>query len=210
MRQISIEGQNNGIKANKRNISRRVKSGILATGMMIGGVVIGTANEAKAEIIVPGEMLSQKGSVLDQLEKGVASGKAETTVGLGSIEKEKKPEEIIAENIVSFLKAETPHTDEEIKSELFTGPKPEKIVDLGLISYGSYIQGRFLGYLKTEDKENLLLFIGLKNRKQDRFVTALRLPLYLYEDKAVPHDFLFYKYGGRDLTRGCLNNHNYT
>ena len=202
MRQIRIEGQNNGIKDNKSHISRRVKSGILAAGMIMGGAGIGAVNEARAEIIMPGEMLSQKRSALGQIDNSAVNEKSETTTGLGVTENDKKPEQIVAEDIVGYLNSETPHTDEEIKYGLFIGPKPEKIVDLGLIKYGDKLQGRFLGYLETDDKENLLLFIGLKDRKQDRFVTALRLALYVYENENLTHGFRLFEFGGLNITSG--------
>ena len=168
-----------------------------AAAAVFSGLIPGSAVASESAIVIEGEMPSQKGSVLDQLENSVASGKTEAIVGLGTVENEKRPEQIVAGEIVGYLNSETPNTDEEIKSEVFN-VSWKKDFDLGLNVNGD-IQGRFLGYLETDDKENLLLFIGLKDRKQNRFVTALRLPLYLYEDKSIPHYFLFDKYWGSDL-----------
>lgn len=193
-----IEGQNNGITDNKSDISRRVKSGFLAAGMIMGGVGIVTVNEARAEIRIQGEMPSQKGSVLDQIENRVANNGVETTADLGIIENEKRPEQITVEDIVGYFNSEKPHTEEAIKSSLFSSPG-EEIIDLGLLNSSDTIQGRFLGYQETEDKENLLLFVGLKDKKQNRFVVPLRLALYLYENENVPHGFIFYKKQVRDL-----------
>lgn len=151
---------------------------------MLSGSVAASAEVPKRAIVIKGEMPSQKGDILDQLDKSSVSEEIKTTPDLGTIENEKKPEQIIAENVVSFLKAETPHTDEEIKSRLII-LSTEKTDDIGVANLDG-IQGSLLGFLETEDKENLLMFLGTKDINKERFVTVVRAPLYAILNSSNP------------------------
>ena len=98
-------------------------------------------------------------------------------------ETEKTQIEIISENAFDYLNFQSPHTDEEICSELMV-LSPEKTSDLGLIHFRE-VQGRFLGYLETKDGDNVLMFVGEKDNLKKRFVTAWRIPVYAIESNVI-------------------------
>ena len=118
-----------------------------------------------------------------------ASPGPSTEVSSSPVETEKTPEEMIAENAFDFLISQSPHTDEEINSELIISPYG-KYTEIGSFNVGD-VQGRLLGYYDLGD--NLLLFMGFKDMNRKRFVTAMRIPLYLIEDSSLPCAFCFVK-----------------
>lgn len=122
----------------------------------------------------------------------------ETLSGRSKTEAEKTSEEILIENCVSFLNNESPNTDSDIVNGLMTLTSSEEkmagisvgedIKDIGRI-YTRNVQGRLLGYLETSDKKNLLIFLGTKDCDGERFVTAVRVPLYVMEDNSTTFRF---------------------
>lgn len=185
-------------------IEKKIGSMFLATSILMGGVGFGGGNRASAEgndkkpIINP-DLKGIKTSNDALQSMGITSGLyEESPSGISLNEKEKTSEQIIAGNMLSFLSSETPNTDEEIKSGLMVSLSEEEIIpgsvgaeiidDLGLIRKRN-IQGRMLGYLVTSDSDNLVLFLGVKDTKRERFVTAVRVPLYVVEDSEAPFKF---------------------
>jgi len=122
----------------------------------------------------------------------------EITTGLEMTRKEGTLEQVIVENMLSYLKVISPNTDAEIASGLMVSLSKEEIipgavggeiiVDLGLIRRRN-VQGRLLGYLVTSDGDNLVLFLGIKDTNRERFITAVRIPLYVMEDSNTPFKF---------------------
>lgn len=115
-----------------------------------------------------------------------------------SQETEKTSKQLVVENVISFFNSASEFTDEEIKRKLMVYLTEEQknkgmtslddIQDIGRFSL-SNVQGTLLGYLETVDGENLLLFMGFKDINLERFVTAVRIPLYLVEDEKIPVKF---------------------
>lgn len=112
----------------------------------------------------------------------------------GSISKQ-----AIVENIVAFLNAESPHTDDEIKSRLIMLPY-EMTTDLGLI-HTRNVQGELLGYVSRDDG-NLLLFLGVKDVKKSRMITPVRIPIYAIDDDSSPLQFSLTGSKDRNLGNG--------
>lgn len=100
--------------------------------------------------------------------------------GSGSGEVEKKQEQMIIENMVSFLRNESPNADENIKDSLLTFYQ-EETEDIGLINERN-VQGRLLGCSRTIDGRNLVLVLGVKDTKKVRFITLVRVPIYDVEN----------------------------
>ncbi len=119
---------------------------------------------------------------------------------LNPTETEKSPEQVIAENIINYLNEAPGYTDEEIKSGLIT-IKSEETEDLGLI-HTRNVQGIFLGSLKDSVEDNLFLLLGVKDVNQKRFVTSVRVPLYVLDDTASPFKFTVTNLNSLNLSSG--------
>jgi len=144
-------------------------------------------------IETPEEVLQKQG--IENNETGQVI--AET---LNSTETEKSPEQVIAENIINYLNEAPGYTDEEIKSGLIT-IKNEETEDLGLI-HTRNIQGIFLGSLEDSVGDNLFLLLGVKDVNQKRFVTSVRIPLYVLNDTASPFKFTVANLNSLSLNNG--------
>ncbi|MCW1948833.1 MAG: hypothetical protein KIH89_000050 [Candidatus Shapirobacteria bacterium] len=133
-----------------------------------------------------------------------------TLEGVGTTETERTLEEITIKNAVNYLNAapattegDIGYTDEDIKNKLII-LNDENTDGLGL-AHTQNIQGIYLGYLENQINNNFFLIIGTQNKKKDRFVTALKIPLIPLCDPACPLKFNITQLKGRNWFAGSVS-----